>query len=304
MNIQIIGREVLSSDKKHLLAGTVYLPEGKPKGMLQIVHGMQEYMGKYDEFMTRMAEEGYIVFGHDQLGHGYTAEKDGSFGYFAPKYGWVYLLYDVAVVARAVRREFGKDLPYTLMGFSMGSFLVRLFAAKFGWQDRLIIMGTSDSYAEASLILSAIRSVKRFSGDRYVSKAAHKMLFAPFNKPFPEDGRFGWLSGLPETRRAYAEDPFCSYAFSVSAMEDIVRLCAECNQSSWYKKIDPHKPILLLSGGEDMLGRNGSGIQRVYDRLMLHGTQAEMKLYPGCRHIILKEPCREEVTNDIISFLS
>lgn len=304
MALTRIQKEVLSSDKKHLLVGTVYVPEGKPKGIIQIVHGMQEYMQKYDELMTRLSEEGYLAFGYDQLGHGLTADKDGCFSYFAKKYGWVYLLYDVAVFSRAIRSEYGMELPYTLMGFSMGSFLVRLFAAKFDWQDRLIIMGTSDSYIEASLVLSAIKKAKWLWGDRFVSKSISKMIFSPFNRSFPRDGRFGWLSSLPETRKAYENDPFCSYSFTLSAMEDIVQLCVACNKGSWYHTINKTKPILLLSGGADPLGKNGSGIRRVYQQLKNEGIPTEMKLYEGCRHIILKEPCQEEVTEDILSFLS
>ena len=72
-----IKYSVPSSDGVHTLAGVVYLPDGEPKGLLHIVHGMTEHIGRYDKFMSEMAEQGYICFGYDNLGHGYTADEKG-----------------------------------------------------------------------------------------------------------------------------------------------------------------------------------------------------------------------------------
>ena len=55
-----VEKKVLSSDGVHQLAGWVYLPDGPARGLLQVVHGMTEYIGRYDSFMTRMAGAGDI----------------------------------------------------------------------------------------------------------------------------------------------------------------------------------------------------------------------------------------------------
>ena len=70
--------KVLSSDGVHTLAGAVYLPEGEPIGFFHIVHGMTEHIGRYDKFMTDMADAGYICFGYDNLGNVYTAKEEGE----------------------------------------------------------------------------------------------------------------------------------------------------------------------------------------------------------------------------------
>ena len=95
MAIQKQEYKVLSSDRVHQLAGVVYLPEGEPVGFFHVVHGMTEYIGRYERFMTKMAENGWICFGYDHLGHGYTVNNDSELGYIAKKDGWSLLVQDV-----------------------------------------------------------------------------------------------------------------------------------------------------------------------------------------------------------------
>ena len=68
--MNVIPYSVPSCDGVHDLVGVVYLPEAAPRGILHILHGMTEYIGRYDKFMSEMAEAGYIVCGYDHLGHG------------------------------------------------------------------------------------------------------------------------------------------------------------------------------------------------------------------------------------------
>lgn len=60
----------LSSDGQTALSAREYLPEGDPVGIVQIVHGIAEHIARYDAFAAFLAEHGYIVVLHDQLGHG------------------------------------------------------------------------------------------------------------------------------------------------------------------------------------------------------------------------------------------
>ena len=70
-----------SSDGIHTLSGIVYIPEGEAKGFFQIAHGMTEHITRYDRIMSDLATEGYICFGYDHLGHGYTAADSSELGY-------------------------------------------------------------------------------------------------------------------------------------------------------------------------------------------------------------------------------
>ena len=106
--------KVKSSNGKNTLSGVVYLPTGEAKGFFHIVHGMTEHIARYERIMTDLAENGYIAFGYDNLGHGYTAENDDELGFIASENGWDYLAKDVKVFSDAVIEKYSenKKMPY------------------------------------------------------------------------------------------------------------------------------------------------------------------------------------------------
>lgn len=304
MSVKVIEKSVLSSDRIHELKGVIYLPQGTPKAFLHVVHGMTEHIGRYDGFMREMATEGYIVFGYDNLGHGKTARSKQELGYIAKKDGWKYLANDVAVFSAAVKSEYGKTLPYYLMGHSMGSFIVRTAAKDYCTPDKLIIMGTGGKQAASGVGLAVIKTVKRFKGEKHISKTVDKLAFGGYNKKFKdENDPRSWLSSKKDSRDKYKNDEYCDFKFTVSAMRDLVTLSRYANSKKWFKGLNRTIPVLLVAGDSDPVGNNGKGVRQVYDRLIKTGHNAEIKLYAGCRHEILNDVCAPEVTADIKEFL-
>lgn len=300
-----LEKKVLSSDKQHLLIGKVYLPETEPKGLFHVVHGMQEYIGRYDSFMKKMCEEGYIVFGYDHLGHGLTGAQDNVFGYIAEEDGWKLLVDDVNVFATEIRNEYGKDLPYTLMGHSMGSFIVRLAEEKFKMCDHLIIMGTGgpNPIAKAGLALS--KGAKKRKGAKAYSTTLEKAIFGSYNKKFADENCVvAWLTKDQAIKDKYLQDPFCTYHFTVSAINDLINLTMRSNEKKWAENIRHDIKILLVSGCDDPVGNYGKGVKAVYDMLVKAGADAQIKLYENCRHEILNDTCKEEVITDILNFIA
>ena len=303
--ITVIDKEVLSSDNIHQLKGKVYLPEGEARGLFHVVHGMAEFTGRYDGFMREMAEDGYIVFGYDHLGHGLTARDDSELGYFAHENGWKLLIDDVYVFGSAVRKEMGDGLPLILMGHSMGSFIARLTAAKYDYCDKLIIMGTGGPNPAANAGIAMTASIKALRGERYRSKFLYSIAFGSYNKYFKEDeDHYSWLSTLKSTRDAFRNNKFCTFMFTASAMQDLLQLTTRCNDAVWYTAINRKLPILLVSGAEDPVGDYGKGVMTVYDGLKAAGANVRMKLYPGVRHEILNDTSRDLVIEDIKQFLT
>lgn len=303
--IKVIDKEVLSSDNTHQLVGKIYLPQGNPRGLLHVVHGMTEHIGRYDKFMREMAEDDYIVFGYDHLGHGKTALGRNELGYIADHDGWKLLVDDVFRFGNAVRRAMGNGLPFILMGHSMGSFIVRLTAEKYNHYDKLIIMGTGGPNPIAGLGIGVTAMMKVFKGKKSYSPLVEKMAFGAYNKRFEDEhDKLSWLSIDIENRERYRADPFCTFHFTVSAMQDLIRLNSYSNKKSWFDAIDKTKPILLVSGSEDPVGDNGEGIKRVDELLRAAGANVSMKLYEGYRHEILNDACRTEVIKDIKQFIA
>lgn len=297
---------VPSSDGIHTLSGVVYMPQGEIKGLFQVVHGMTEHIARYDRFLSDLASNGFIAFGYDHIGHGNTAKDLSELGYIAKNRGWEILARDVKVYADAVRAKYGKsELPYYLMGHSMGSFVVRLAAARFVTPDRLIVMGTGGANPAAGAGLALIGLLKRLKGDRHVSGLIEKMAFGSYNKRFgggsAQDPK-PWLTNDESVRRAYYADPYCTFSFTVSAMGDLIRLMKYSNDPSWYRGISKALPILLVSGEDDPVGNYGRGVKEVESGLKKNNVRVECKLYSGARHEILNDFTYETVRDDIIRF--
>lgn len=298
--------KVLSSDGIHMLAGVVYLPEGTPRGIFHVVHGMTEYIGRYDRFLRRMAMAGYIVCGYDHLGHGKTARDDSELGFIASEDGWLLLVRDVGVFAAAVRKKYGESLPYHLMGHSMGSFIVRLAAVSSAVPARLVVMGTGGPNPLASLGIGITGLSKAIFGEKHISKLAETMAFGAYNKRFKaENDRTAWLTKDLAVREKYCADKYCTFHFTVSAMQDLVRLNKCCNEDEWFTEAaGRHFPILLVSGAEDPVGSDGRGVTEVFNRLFEQGADVSMHLYPSGRHEILNDDTFDEVTEEILRFIA
>lgn len=310
MTVTIEEMRVPSSDGIHTLAGRVYIPQGEIRALFHTVHGMTEHIARYDAFMRRMAEAGYLCFGYDHLGHGHTARDASELGYIADRDGWRRLAEDVSVFAAAVESQYaplweGKERPpYYLMGHSMGSFIVRTASYLYRKPDKLVVMGTGGRNPASGVGLAVIRLIRLFRGGHAISGTVDKLAFGSYNKRFAEeqDSR-AWLTRDRAARDVYRADPLCTFKFSLSAMQDLVTLNRVSNSGKCLDALSERLPILLVSGDQDPVGDYGRGVTNVYDRLTRRHADVRMKLYPGARHEILNDTCREEVIEDILAFL-
>ncbi len=297
--IDVIEKRFPSADEKHELYARIYVPEGEIKGLFHVVHGMIEHIGRYDGFMRTMAENGWVCYGYDNLGHGKTAADSSELGYMG---GYRYLLADVRRFTAEMKNEYGDDLPCILMGHSMGSFIARCTFTNKLW-DKFIIMGTAGPNPGAYMGTAMLDRLISAKGKRYVSKTIEKMMFGTYNNHFDEEDAHAWLSSIKETRDLYHADRYCAFHFCVDSMNDLLQMLQICNRKAWYCRGELDVPIILLSGSEDPVGNYGKGVREVYKRLLKHGKNAQMKLYPNCRHEILNDTCRDEVIRDILVFV-
>lgn len=306
MNYAVKEFKVLSCDGIHQLSAVAYVPEGEARGIFHIAHGMTEYIARYGAFMALLAENGYIAVGYDHLGHGHTVNDESELGFIASKRGWELLVRDIKTFHDAVKKEYG-DLPYYLMGHSMGSFIVRLAAARYVRPDKLIIMGTGGPNLAADAGLALIAILKRLYGERSYSRFLRKLAFGSYNKTFGgydanDPGR--WLTNREDIRNKYYADKLCTYQFTVSAMGDLIRLTKYCNSAGWYKELDKSLPILIVSGEDDPVGDYGKGVMTVQNKLKKTGHDSRCILYKGARHEILNDLSEDDVKRDILEFIA
>ena len=282
-----------------------WAPEGPPRGIVHLVHGISEHIGRYDETARFLAEHGFLVCGEDHLGHGRTV-TDGSYGFFAPENGWTLAARDV----RALRKLEGArhpNLPYFLLGHSMGSFLTRTYLILWpGTVSGAVLMGTGQEPAPLVALGKRISALEcRRLGPRGVSPLVHTLSLGAYNRRFrPSRTPSDWLSRDPAEVDAFLADPLCQSRPTVSLFRDMMgglQLIARRDQLA---RMDPSVPVCFLSGQEGPVGGMGRGVEQVVRMFQDAGCRdLSLHLYPGARHELFHEQNRREVWADLLDWL-
>ena len=296
----------LSSDGKTQIQAVKWMPEdGTYSAILQITHGMIEFVERYKPFAEYLTEHGFLVVGHDHLGHGSSVQSKEDWGYFADENPSDTLIADMHKLRTMIQEE-NPSTPYFMLGHSMGSFFSRRYLTRFG--DRLsgaILMGTGHytlAEAEVGKLLSGALMVAR--GGFYRSCLLEKLTIGGYSKYFASEACKSWLTRDAEQAARYEADPFCSFTFTASAYYQLFSLLADLAKHKDFAKIPKRLPIVLLSGENDPVGKFGKGVKQVYRDLKKQGIRdVRMKLYPQARHELLNETNREEVYADILSWI-
>lgn len=294
-----------SSDGIHTIHADIYVPKGTPRGVVQLAHGMVDYVGRYEALADYLTSHGYIFAGNAHLGHGKSASEDSDFGHFADGGGLLYLLKDVHSMNKYLRAEY-PNLPLYLLGHSMGSFIARLYTLRHPHSIQgLIIHGTSGPNPAVYAGKLVVALGKAVHGEHYRSPFVKKMTFLGYNSKFPKsEGEHAWLTREVERVNVRDSDPYTNFTFTLSAYGDLFDMIQKCNAKSWFKKYPKELPTLIVSGDMDPVGAYGKGPRYVYKRLMLEGCNAvTLKLYEGARHELFNERGREQIFADLISWL-
>lgn len=303
MDYEVRALSVASTDNIHTLQGKIFIPQGEIKGLFHIVHGMTEYIDRYDHLMSHLAQNGYVCFGFDNLGHGKTAKNEAELGFIAHNNGWKYLVNDVIAFSNTVKQMY-PYLPVTLMGHSMGSFIARLVCEYYpDSYQKLIICGTSGPNPLSKIGIAFAKFKKLINGEKYISNTVHKLAFGSYNKGFEGLSDYDWLTKDREVIKKYEKDKFCTFKFSLSAMLDLMKLLSLSNRKDWFKNISKELPIFLISGDKDPVGNYGNGVKTVYQFLKQNDKNVKLKLYTDCRHEIHNDSCKEEMFQDILDFI-
>ncbi len=292
-----------SSDKAHDTAYYVIFPAGAVRGVVQISHGMAEHFERYNAFADFLADHGFVVCGEDHLGHGRTAADESEYGYFSEKSGWENVVKDMFRLTKMMKKNY-PEVPYFLLGHSMGSFLARAYATHYSKHiDGLVLSGTSAGSGGTSALLVMLDAAKRIKGDKHRSKFFNNVAFGSYNDKITErNSDFDWLTRDTSIVAKYCNDKRCGFTFTLNGFENLVKLLWYVNNSKWFRTYPKSLPTYLVSGACDPVGEYGKGVLKVFNELNLNDCNVEMKIYKDARHELLNETNREEVYADLLDF--
>lgn len=292
----------LGAGKLHVVRWT---PEGEIRGVVQIIHGIAEYVLRYEPFAEFLNASGYLVVAEDHMGHGQSVNGDGIRGYFHG--GWFTAAEDSYGLLTRTRAEF-PDLPYILFGHSMGSFLARTILCKHpdsgiraaiicgtGWQPRALLPAG----------IAVAEGFCRKTGETPPCPALQNLVFGSYNRRVEHPRtEFDWLTRDSAVVDAYCQDPLCGFVASAGLLRDLMKGIRYVEEPENLKTMNRELPVLFIAGGDDPVGSYGKGVRRSAQEFRKAGMKdVSERIYPLARHELLNEINRQEVCKDIRKWL-
>jgi len=269
------------------IVGYRWDPAGRPRGVVQLTHGMGEHVQRYDALARALTGRGLVVYGQDHRGHGATARHADELGQLGPD-GWTQLVGDIDLLVSRIRDE-QPGLPLVLLAHSMGSFAVQQYLLDHSDRvDAVVLTGTTAlDQLEPALDL-----------DKPIDLAVFNAAFAPART------EFDWLSRDEAIVDAYIADPRCGFGIDTGAAKDMFAGARRMADPGQVAAVRPDLPLYIAAGESDPVNANLALLNVLIDRYRAAGlTDVTVRTYPGARHEILNETNRDEVVASIIDWI-
>ncbi len=294
-----------ASKGKGQIHGCRWTPEGEPKAILQIVHGIAEFVERYDDFANYLTRLGYVVIAEDHMGHGQSIDGGSTQGYFHG--GWFTAVEDTVQLARDTM-DLYPGIPYVLFGHSMGSFMARTILCRYPDLPMAgaILCGTGwQPTAALPAMVKLMEAVCKKVGEENPSPKLQDMVFGSSNKKVEHPRTpYDWLTRDKQIVDAYMAHPRCGFYASCGLFRDMMMGFRYIQDPRHLAAMPKDLPIFFIAGGDDPVGTYGKGIRQAAAAFQKAGmTDVSVRIYPLCRHEILNEINKEEVYEDVAQWL-
>ena len=295
-----------SSDNMTDIHYVEHQPEQEPEACLIIAHGIGEYTGRYNEFANFLTQNNITVFTLDFIGHGKSVSESKAPMYFG-KDGWDYLVKDLVTLNKIVKEKY-PEIPCFILGFSMGSFVLRTVLAEHGKEikiDGAILAGTGSIASPVAALVKMLISAeaKKCGGADKVSEKVNELAFGNYNKHFePCKTPFDWLCKNEVLLQEYIDDQRASKVVTPGMFSDLLTGMARVSKKTAIKNTKKC-PLLFLFGEEDPVGNFGKDVHKLANDFRTHGFRVVCKSYAHSRHDIFHDNEQEKVYMDVYSWI-
>ena len=278
-----------------------WIPEGDVKAVVQIVHGIAEFVERYDEFARFLNDQGFLVVAEDHMGHGQSINGEGIQGYFHG--GWFSAVKDTYHLLEETKAQ-NPEVPYILFGHSMGSFMARTILCQYPDSGiaGAIICGTGwqPTFALPALI-RVIDGLCKKNGETKPNAKLHNMIFGGYNKKVEHvRTEFDWLTRDAKIVDAYVEHPLCGFQASAGLLREMMKGIYFIQKPENLAQMRKDLPVFFIAGGHDPVGSYSKGVHSCAEAFRKAGmTDVSVRIYPMGRHEILNEINRQDVFGDI-----
>ncbi len=282
-----------------------WTPEGEIKAVVQILHGIAEYVERYDHFARYLNSLGILVVAEDHMGHGKSIGETAQ-GYFTG--GWFAAVEDSYKLLTMTRAEY-PNVPYIVFGHSMGSFMTRTLIAKYPDSGiaGAIICGTG--WMPAAVLQAgklAANLVCRSKGEQVPDRKLNDLIFSGYNNKVEHPRTtHDWLSRDNRIVDAYVADPLCGFVPTAGLLRDMLTGILHIQKKQTLHAMNKSLPVCFIAGGDDPVGSYGKGVYQAAQAFRDAGmTDVSCRVYPLCRHEILNELNKTEIYEDVSQWLT
>ena len=290
------NKDIISFDNL-VLKGYLFDDVAKPKGVIQIIHGMQEYSDRYFDIIPKFNKDGYIVFISDLRGHGKTAKNIESLGIDDDLFANA--VQDQLIISQTLKKEY-PNVPLIVFGHSFGSFISQRLLQLSDLSKKYILCGTTDlNNIEYQLGKLIVWFTTLKNGKHGKATLIENMGVKGYGKGFENNN---WLSRDPSVMEKYNKDPYCGTPFPVSFYKSLFHNGTKLNK--YMKNIALDTQILLIAGDKDPVSKNGKLVKRLHNKYLKNCLNSKIILYSEARHELLNETNKEDVIKDVLNFIN
>ena len=282
-----------------------WLPEGEVRAVVQIVHGIAEFVERYEDFAKFLNQQGFAVVAEDHMGHGQSINNGGIQGYFHG--GWFTAVEDTVQLAADTMAQ-DPDVPYILFGHSMGSFMARTILCKYpelplkaailcgtGWQPTVALPA----------LIRVVEGICQKTGETVPSEKLQNLVFGSYNRKVEHPRTpFDWICRDKKVVDAYIAHPLCGFTATCGLLRELMKGIYYIQQPRNLQNMRKDLPVFFIAGGDDPVGNYGKGVRQAVRAFQKAGLRdVSVRIYPLCRHEILNEINKDEIFEDVLQWI-
>lgn len=277
----------------------------KPKGIVQIIHGMAEHSARYETFALFLNKKGYIIYADDHRGHGHSLTEEEVFGYIGEN-GFQKIVKDEQLISELIKNKY-PQLPLFIFAHSFGSFIGQEYIIQYSEKiDGMILSGSAK---QNGLDVKMGRVLATFQNtvfdDKKEAKLIDQLSFGSFNKKFKDQKpTSSWLTRDAKVVDQYKKDELSGFVSPINFYYELFHTFKSLYQTKRLKKIEKDLPLLIISGDMDPVGKYGKAVQALYEQyVQLDLENVNIKLFKDARHELVNELNNQEVFSYIDDWL-
>lgn len=282
-------------------------PDSQVRGVLQIVHGEMEHMGMYQELGEYYARGGIVVVGIDLIGHGMSTNHGEIKMSFGGEGSFNFVVGDEDTCFSYVKNLY-PDVPYILMGVSMGAIIARSYLIQNPTKiDGSILIGCySLSMRKLNFLEKKVRKEIKKNGENALATKMKKMSVIKFNKKIKgTKTHYDWLLKSSEMIEKFVTDPLKGDVVTNALVREILYGMKFVQDEEKMHLMNTNKPILLLAGKEDVVTNCGEDIKKIYDDFKKCNLfDVTYNVVDGLRHDLLHDDNRYTVYDFIYGWIN